>query len=511
MQKILFTSIYLLACLLHTDAQVTFIKKYDYTQLDLPYSMAESSDGYLIMNNSVHVENEPPPPQILKFDKNGELIWTFNPLPANYLSDFPIIAHRCIIAPDSSILVCGRQTVNDSTGVVFVNKLSMNGDLIWQKLYKPYNWWHIESYWAEQIATWPNGDFVVTGVYYKVEPENTFYPDSMFLIKCNKNGEFIRETKINYPPKPGAGYEGGDSGNPVILPNGDVFYCFFASWDAHYHPILARFDSTLQLQWRKQADGVRGRSYELKMAADGNILMYVEGAYGNVEQIPFGSDPIVQKISPDGDSIWTYKPPGINTQQCYDMSTLQNGDIVFTGTPSDFEWLRCISPQGKYKWHRKFKPPDSRPYDRLQLTRVIGTAEGGILITGHYQTHADSIWQVLNDDIILIKLDSMGCLTPGCGIEQVFVGTKNPQGLSEEQITLLPNPATQEISLVYPSLAPGSDAQVSIFDLQGKLVKQLLILDISTTIDIRELASGVYFVKLRTANGLHESTRFFKQ
>lgn len=71
--------------------------------------------------------------------------------------------------------------------------------------------------------------------------------------------------------------------------------------------------------------------------------MYVEGGY---LFYPWGADPIVQKLTPDGDLLWTYSPlPGLISQLCHDMAVLTNGNIVFTRASMYWYWkvgmVRC--------------------------------------------------------------------------------------------------------------------------------------------------------------------------
>lgn len=486
-------------------AQNTFFKIFDYTQYDQAYSLTECNDGYIIMTNCKYVEGEQSPPVLVKIDKTGNLLWTFNPDPIEYTSDFPITAHRCIIAPDNTILVCGRMGISDSLAAVFVMKVEQDGSLVWCKLYQEsYRWY--EYYWAEQIVAWPNGDFIVTGVNYRYEPFGGNNPDSMFLFKCNAAGELLHETKINYPPVPYAGYEGGDCGNPIILPNGDIFYCFFARWNTRYHPILVRLDSTLNLQWRKEADGVMGRSYELKMASDGNILMYVEGGYNNY---PWGVDPIVQKLTPDGDSLWTYSPPGINSQQGYDMSTLTNGDIVFTGTPDDFEWIRCITFDGQYKWHKKYSPPMGYPDDRHQFTRIMGTSDGGMLVAGWYlRDRFYPMPSIFDFDMFVLKLDSTGCMTPGCNTENYYVDNQEPNLVPQRYMQLHTN-ILRPFMPIELAFGDGFErGELRLFDASGRLVWQKDVVEnIVLEMPTDGLASGAYFLSLSRGGEVLQTER----
>lgn len=490
-------------------AQNIFFELFDFKHYDSVFSLIETEDGYVIMTNCNYTEGEPSPPILMKIDKQGSLKWTFSQIPFCYDSDFPITAHRCILAPDSTILVCGRLSLSDTVGAVFVMKVDPFGDLIWRKIYKPYLRTK-ETNWTEQIATWPNGDFLVTGVYYKLDQGGETFPDSMFLFKCNAVGEMLHETKINYPPAYWAAYEGGDSGNPVILPDGDIFYGFFARWDTRYHPIICRLDSTLNLEWRKEADGVMGRLYELKMASDGNILMFVEGGYNNY---PWGVDPIIQKLTPEGDSLWTYSPPGINSQEGRDMSTLTNGDIVYTSNPEGYEGVTCISFEGKYKWKKHYNPPMGYPYDRHKFTRIIGTSDGGMLIAGEYlRDRFGQVPEVFDNDVLVLKLDSMGCLLPGCGSDNYFVAAQEPNEVSSK---------TQERFMWLHTNMPRPDAPIELrftegFDggslrlinAKGQVLWQQTVtesweLEIPTT----GLSSGVYFLVLEGDRGILQTER----
>lgn len=488
-----------------TYSQNTFFKTFHYTDNDQAYSLTECADGYIIMTIGMYSEGEPSPPVLIKLDKQGELLWTFNPDPLCYYSDFPITSHRCTLAPDSTILVCGRLSLSDTVGAVFVMKVTPSGDMIWQKIYKPYLR-SKETNWTEQIVTWPNGDFLVTGVYYRLDNGSNIYPDSMFLFKCNTEGDLLHETKINYPPAYWAGYEGGDSGNPIILPNGDIFYCFFARWDTRYHPILVRMDADLNLQWRKEADGVMGRSYELKMASDGNILMFVEGGYNNY---PWGVDPIIQKLTPDGDSLWTYSPPGINPQEGRDMAILRNGDIVYTSNPQGIEGVTCLSFDGAYKWKKQYNQPMSHPYDVQKFIRIIGTSDGGMLIAGlNQRNRPDPFPGIFDTDILVMKLDSMGCLYPGCEPLNYFVDAQDliiaPKRYMQLR-TNLPRPFSPLEVTIEDNVGSG---QLRLMDAAGRVVWQQAVrknnvVEIPTT----DLRSGVYFLSLAGSEGILQTER----
>ncbi|HNY01421.1 MAG TPA: T9SS type A sorting domain-containing protein [Bacteroidales bacterium] len=69
-------------------------------------------------------------------------------------------------------------------------------------------------------------------------------------------------------------------------------------------------------------------------------------------------------------------------------------------------------------------------------------------------------------------------------------------GLSQEQVTLYPNPAHSRIYISSPAASAGSHGSVTLYDLRGQVVLSQK-LDLETTgIDVGGLKPGVYFVKV---------------
>lgn len=91
---------------------------------------------------------------------------------------------------------------------------------------------------------------------------------------------------------------------------------------------------------------------------------------------------------------------------------------------------------------------------------------------------------------------------------QVVV-TSIDQALSEESISIYPNPATSELNIALPALN-NAPANVSIYNVIGELVlaEQVIANGVANTLDISSLETGIYFVKV-IANESEYSTKLF--
>jgi hypothetical protein len=74
-----------------------------------------------------------------------------------------------------------------------------------------------------------------------------------------------------------------------------------------------------------------------------------------------------------------------------------------------------------------------------------------------------------------------------------------PAQLSNLAFAIMPNPAHGSVTVQLQNITPNTTLKV--FDVLGAVVKQQNVQQVTTTIDISTLQSGVYFVQVETANG----------
>lgn len=93
-------------------------------------------------------------------------------------------------------------------------------------------------------------------------------------------------------------------------------------------------------------------------------------------------------------------------------------------------------------------------------------------------------------------------------IDYVRVTGRDMTAVNENEITtvnLYPNPASDQVSFVLDN-----DAQVSVFDVTGRMVSEMNATAGNTQLNVSELESGVYFVNFRYANGSTSVSKFVK-
>jgi aminopeptidase YwaD len=81
--------------------------------------------------------------------------------------------------------------------------------------------------------------------------------------------------------------------------------------------------------------------------------------------------------------------------------------------------------------------------------------------------------------------------------------------MSPNSVKLYPNPATDYVNLHLPAAVLYNN-EVGIYDIYGKLCKTFTMNELSTRIQVSDLVSGVYFIRLQNEQGAVINTKFVK-
>ena len=147
----------------------------------------------------------------------------------------------------------------------------------------------------------------------------------------------------------------------------------------------------------------------------------------------------------------------------YYVSGYEHDNVVFDSNGEGY-WLQYgviskITPEGDLLWHRRYTVEQpNKLYD--VFFNVMATSDGGILCNGttyENDTTHQNAW--------IVKLDSLGCLTPNCGpsvdVIELPVGRNSP-------LKIWPNPTSGEV------IVEARDGQrierLRVFDAQGREV-----------------------------------------
>lgn len=131
------------------------------------------------------------------------------------------------------------------------------------------------------------------------------------------------------------------------------------------------------------------------------------------------------------------------------------------------------------------------------LINILATDDGGFLLSGqaiNEQTNSQDAW--------LLKVDSVGCPYPNCTV-----------GIDEEAKTVVvdvwPNPATDVLNI--EKVGSSKQLNISVFDLNGKLVHNYTQNNQRETIDVSGWPTGVYVLQGTDEEGRSFSLKVVKQ
>ncbi|MFN0214896.1 MAG: hypothetical protein ACKVT2_11625 [Saprospiraceae bacterium] len=167
-----------------------------------------------------------------------------------------------------------------------------------------------------------------------------------------------------------------------------------------------------------------------------------------------------------------------------------------------------INKNRDFVWERMYNDPRFDSYGST-LYNIIPTSDDGFMaigtiinnMTGVYETHS---W--------ILKLDSMGCLVPGCSENTIITDTKEAVFLQAEGVVVWPNPASQWVSVAFP---PGfrHDARdrLLLLSAEGRSLRSVPVqADVEHLLLPPELAEGIFYLVLQRGNEVVFSKKMVK-
>lgn len=182
------------------------------------------------------------------------------------------------------------------------------------------------------------------------------------------------------------------------------------------------------------------------------------------------------------------------------------GSILKLNNNRDSLWSKA------YSYYNNF-PAEFYPYAEHYVLDSKLTPDGGIVCSGWIQQQPQDPNPFLQTPW-LFKVDSLGCLEPGCqdvGVSEIVIGLQNT-------MSLYPNPvsSTANISFSFPSdYAPPKQSELVVIDMQGKEVlrqKVTMFGQSNSTIElsVSNLSSGIYTVHWVSENTWLDSIKLIK-
>jgi hypothetical protein len=379
---------------------------------------------------------------------------------------------------DSTYIVYGQfrdsiDVVNNSWPISFLSKVDSTGNIIWQSEYI-----NTSKIWSVSKAR--DGGFWITA-----EKPNNFCSDLNFantdvaIIKTDELGN--ESARIEFGGVCGdelaTCYEFED--DRVIVAGRltlDEVNIASMPWEGFFYTTIIEQQSNGSLNivgpMKKYIPSLGGSFIDFHPLLDGSFVFVMDAAF--VEEFETSSIGRVMgsllKLNNARDSLWCKK-------------------YTYYNNPPTIQYV---------------------PFAKHYLLDSKPTLDGGFVCVGKIiQQQQDP-----NPNLItpwIFKVDSMGCLEPGCqyvNVEEIVVGLENT-------ITVFPNPARDQVKLnfTFPdNYVPNNQNEIVIIDMQGREVLReniFLFASSSNTIEINisSLSSGMYTLHWLSNNAWLDSSK----
>jgi hypothetical protein len=452
----------------------------------------------------------------------------------------------------------GDVTSNFGLYDTWIIKTDINGTIQWQKSYGDTGYDV-----ANDIQQTTDGGYIIAGYadstgnngghglrdYWivKIDALGTLQWQKCYGGKKQDQAQVIRQT-------PDGGYIVAGSSNSN---DGDVNGNH--SLGSNYDYWILKIDQAGSIQWQKCLGGLNNDdAYDIQLTADhGFIVAGISASNGGNVTFNHGyNDYWVVKLDSLGNLQWqkTYGGSGSDVansiQQTNDGGyiiagyTNSNDDDVSgnhqTSTNATFDiWIIKLDGIGGIQWEKCYGGwSDETAYSIKQ------TSEGGYVVAGlNNYNGGDITGSHGGGDFWIVKLDTQGIIQwENCyggsssdyphGLEQttdggyiiagasksidgdvtgnhgdsdywvVKLGNATPvkEITKENNFLISPNPCSASIEIKFEDLR--DEAELKITDLLGNLVKQKNNLSEITTVDLSSLQNGIYFVSVKTKDGV---------
>lgn len=211
------------------------------------------------------------------------------------------------------------------------------------------------------------------------------------------------------------------------------------------------------------------------------------------------------KVDTTGTTLWekTYGVTNFNQSFFSVVEVTPGGDLLACGQSYQNTGYRQgvllrTTAMGDSLWMRHYYYADSLMTDGQGTLRdVVATPDGGFVAVGAvYSSASGNNPPAYNQDIWVVKVDSLGCIEPGCdGISTITTQLTNLR----KALSISPNPAHGSAHLAWqlPAAFHGS-AQLTVTGATGALVltEAMDLSRGSYELDIHALAAGTYHLHI---------------
>lgn len=286
-----------------------------------------------------------------------------------------------------------------------------------------------------------------------------------------------------------------DSDPFEVIPDNDgnlVAFIRYREEGKNRQRVVAKINSDKELFWTYFSE----ENAQQHAIPNGAILEDGTIVYNSREQ--FNKAEKLRGIGPDSTIVWWHDPTNVTgqTREFNKIHTIEDGSILGLGMfgnrnvdPSIWEvpWITKIADNESKIWERAFYSfkDDGEDTHFGWFNDAVELNDGSFIVIGS---------MLLNPSqpitTIIARLDSDGCLEPGCGVfndvTELLTSTKTIERLDFE---IYPNPVVDNLEIKMK----GTPETLEIYNLNGQLINSI---ENTKSIEVDDLQKGIYLVKV---------------
>lgn len=369
-------------------------------------------------------------------------------------------------------------------------RFNAQGDSLWSRTFgSPGAFWI-----GQQVKHTSDGGYVICGSTDLLSFEDAF------VIRTDAEGnELWRQIY---------GYVDGRQDlftSVVELPDGLLLTGLSRLTDQNSEFYMVKVNMSGVLQWEERWGGIyEDGSVHCALCSDGNVLL---SSFIGYADDAISTRPYLAKLNPvSSELIWEreYGAPSY-ARLLFAAKECPNADIIACGVTyeggNEQGLLLRASSEGDSLWIRNYAYYDEVIDScRGRFWDVLPTQDGGFIMSGFANGPFGGPYPPgYSQDAWVVKVDSMGCVVPGCDATGVTELVTNLQGA----LTVFPNPAHGQVQVevdLPPSLGRHKDLHLSLINSTGQLVARQAAQEGSNTIALTAFPSGLYYIHLTSGS-----------
>lgn len=438
----------------------------------------------------------------------------------------------------------GLASISDPVYVIKIKKVDFDGNILWEKSYGGQGTTRSVNYGAGGVTSDLDEYFYISGVF-----ADTIEPEDLLVTKVNYNGDTVWSKTYGGPKQEvpysifydtsehhiyvTGGTESFGTGNVNVFvwvldtTGNTVNTWFYGGGDYDYGKSIIKIDDTIYLSGYTTSYGNKSEPFLMKLDTLGNttnlrfygtsgwdIEAGIAKNHDNDKLLMWGwldslqGAAFISRLDLSGAIVWrkVIKWYGIITEAKF----LKDNSIIIIGANNDSRSkgnIAKLDSLGNVLWYREysFNDPDvSGIFSYCIFYSFDSNLPTGDIVAFGHTDRDPALGDSTGQDFWLVKLDSMGCLVPGCDtITEVGI---QPIETSGPQTTVYPNPAKYSASVVLNHGTPNAEIDFTLFGLSGQaIITQKHNLNPygfgEWTIDLEGLAPGIYLYRIANPIG----------